>query len=125
MKNKNFIIDFSFVLTIGLILMGIYYRLIPHPPNFSPLIAITVFSGFILARKYNKFIAFVIPLIILFSTDLILGFYKSVVFVYISFLLSSIFSFIYSSFIKFDKKINVIINANISSLINNIWFFVF
>lgn len=125
MRNQNYFTNFSFILTIGLIFLGIYYRLIPHPPNFSPLIPITVLSGFILARKYNPFIAFVIPLIILFSTDLILGFYKSILFVYISFFLSSVFSFIYSSFVNFEKKINTIIHANISSLINNIWFFIF
>lgn len=120
MKNKQ-IIEISGILII--IVMGIYYRLIPHPPNFSPLIPLTVFSGFVLARKINKFLAFFIPLIIMLTSDLILGTYKSMLFVYIGFFTSSLLSFIYSLFLKTTDKIKTIFHANLSSLINNIWFF--
>lgn len=123
MKNKK-----DFILVLLIIFLGIYYRLIPHEPNFSPLIAITVFSGFILTQKINRFLAFLIPLIILFSSDIFLGFYSSFIFVYLAFLISTISSFVYyelmksSDFLKKDWA--NIINSNISSLINNFIFFI-
>ena len=32
-------------IVIGLILMGIVARLVPHPPNTTPLMAIALFGG--------------------------------------------------------------------------------
>ena len=47
-------------------------RLVPHPPNFSPIDAMALFSGAYLGRRL---LAFVAPLAALLLSDLVLGFY--------------------------------------------------
>lgn len=54
-------------------------RLIPHPPNFSPIDAMALFSGAYLGRRA---LAFVAPLGALLLSDAILGFYHNMAFVY-------------------------------------------
>ena len=70
-------------LVLVLIIFGIISRIIPHPPNFSPVAAIALFSGL---NFFNKKIAFTIPLVILIISDFFLGFSLINLFVYISFL---------------------------------------
>ena len=80
--NLNF--DKSQKLVLILIIFGIISRVIPHPPNFSPLTAIALFGGL---NFNNKKIAFVIPLLILIISDFFLGFSSINIIVYISFIL--------------------------------------
>ena len=47
-------------------------RLVPHPPNFSPIDAMALFSGAYLGRRW---LAFVAPIAALLLSDLVLGFY--------------------------------------------------
>ena len=54
-------------------------RLVPHPPNFTPIGAMALFSGAYLGRRS---VAFVAPLAALLLSDLVLGFYHGMVFVY-------------------------------------------
>ena len=54
-------------------------RLVPHPPNFSPIDAMALFSGAYLGRRW---IAFVAPLAALVLSDLVLGFYAGMATVY-------------------------------------------
>ena len=54
-------------------------RLVPHPPNFSPIDAMALFSGAYLGRRW---IAFVAPLAALLLSDLVLGFYAGMTMVY-------------------------------------------
>jgi hypothetical protein len=54
-------------------------RLIPHPPNFSPIDAMALFSGAYLARRW---VAFVAPLAALLLSDVVLGFYHGMATVY-------------------------------------------
>ena len=54
-------------------------RLIPHPPNFSPIDAMALFSGAYLARRW---VAFVAPLAALLLSDVVLGFYHGMTTVY-------------------------------------------
>ncbi len=61
-----------FIVILLLTILGVLMRLMPHPANFSPLIAISLFSGYYLPKKY----ALVLPLGIMFLTDLFLGFYE-------------------------------------------------
>jgi hypothetical protein len=56
-------------------------RLVPHPPNFSPIDGIALFSGAYLARRP---IALAAPLAALFLSDLVLGFYHGMATVYAS-----------------------------------------
>ena len=56
-------------------------RLVPHPPNFTPIGAMALFSGAYLGRKV---LAFVAPLGALLLSDLVLGFYHGQATVYFS-----------------------------------------
>ena len=71
-------------IVLVIIIFGILARLIPHPPNFSPVTAIALFSG--LNFKNKKF-AFLIPILILFISDLLIGISMINIFVYSGFLL--------------------------------------
>lgn len=54
-------------------------RLVPHPPNFSPIDSMALFSGAYLGRRW---VAFVAPLAALLLSDLVLGFYHGMATVY-------------------------------------------
>jgi hypothetical protein len=67
-----------------MILAATAARLIPHPPNFSPIAAMALFGG---AAFADKRAAFLTPLAGLFLSDLVLGFYTITPVVYGSFAL--------------------------------------
>lgn len=56
---------------IGMILTAAVSRLLPHPPNLTPIAAMALFGGATLANKRAAFLA---PLVSLFLTDIFLGF---------------------------------------------------
>ena len=60
-------------------------RLIPHPPNFTPIIAIGLFSGAYL--KNDRKLAFLLPLCSMIVSDLFLGFYLISIIVYLCLML--------------------------------------
>ena len=64
------------------VIIAVLSRFIPHPPNFTPIIAIGLFSGFYL--KDNKRIALFLPLCAMIISDIFLGFYLISIFVYLS-----------------------------------------
>ena len=63
------------------ILAAAFLRLVPHPPNFGPVGALALFSGAMLGRRW---LAFVAPIGALLLSDLALGFYPELLFVYAS-----------------------------------------
>lgn len=81
-----------FRIVVGMILTAAISRLIPHPPNFTPIAAIALFGG---AYFRDKRTAFLIPLAAMLLSDLILGLLRygvgvvgsSMPFVYASFAL--------------------------------------
>jgi hypothetical protein len=54
----------------GLIVAAALSRLLPHPPNFSPVEAIALFGGAYFASRQ---VALVVPLVALLVSDLVLG----------------------------------------------------
>ena len=64
------------------ILVAAALRLVPHPPNFTPIGAMALFSGAYLGRK--GVVAFAAPLGALLLSDLVLGFYRGMPTVYFS-----------------------------------------
>ncbi len=59
-------------------------RLIPHPPNMTSIAAVALFGG---AYFSDKRLAFAVPLAALFLSDLVLGLYRHMEVVYLSFAL--------------------------------------
>ena len=66
---------------LSAILVAAALRLVPHPPNFTPIGAMALFSGAYLGRRA---VAFAAPLAALLLSDLILGFYHGQATVYFS-----------------------------------------
>lgn len=61
----------SIILATTLIMFGLFMRIFPHVPNFSPVLAIALFAGFLFPRKY----ALLIPLAIMVISDAVIGFH--------------------------------------------------
>lgn len=70
-------------LAVG-VLLAAASRLIPHPPNVTPIAAMALFGG---AYFSNLTAAYVVPLAAMLLSDVILGFHRTMPFVYASFLL--------------------------------------
>jgi hypothetical protein len=71
-----------FTVLAGMILVAAASRLIPHPPNFTPVAALALFAG---ASFASKRAAFFVSLVGLFLSDLVVGFYTITPVVYGSF----------------------------------------
>jgi hypothetical protein len=69
------------IVILSAIVAAAAMRLVPHPPNFAPLAAMALFSG---AYVGKRALAFVAPLGALLVSDLVLGFYPELAFVYLS-----------------------------------------
>ena len=86
MKNIEYNYKFYF-LAIRLILILSFSRLIPHPPNFTPILAVGIFSGFYFRQLY---LSLAIVIFSMFLGDLYLGFHNTMFFTYIALSLSVI-----------------------------------
>jgi hypothetical protein len=69
---------------VAIILAAALSRLIPHPPNLASVSAVALFGG---AYLSDRRMAFLIPLAALFLSDLVLGLYRHMEVVYLSFAL--------------------------------------
>src|SRR6266536_6661526 len=68
-KKMSTTIRSRFWLMAGLVFGAALLRLLPHPPNFTPVAAIALFGGAHFARK---FWAFAVPLAAMFVSDAVL-----------------------------------------------------
>jgi hypothetical protein len=103
-----------FGLLTGMIAMATVTRLLPHAPNFTPLLAMALFGG---ACFSDKRAAFLVPLTGMFLSDLVLGFHALMPIVYGSFALIVCLGFWLS---RHRGTLQVALAATASSL----WFFV-
>ena len=79
MKNNT-----SRPLAIGLTIVGILARLVPHAPNFSPVGGVSLFAG----GRLSGWKAYLLPLVLMLVTDPFVGGYSfATPFVYASFLI--------------------------------------
>ena len=70
---------YSIYFGLGLIVLLAFSRLIPHPPNFTPILGMAIFSGAIINRK---FVAYLVPLAAMLLSDLYLGFHSGMPIIY-------------------------------------------
>jgi len=101
----------GFIFTTAVILLGAMFRFIPHIPNFTPVAAMALFGGALYDSKWK---AFLIPLAVLLTSDLFLGFHATMIFVYLGFLITVIIG------MRMRNKItlgNVILSAFASSVL--------
>ena len=98
------------VLTI-IILMAALSRLIPHPPNFTPIMAMGLLGG---VYFNNKGFAAIVPLLAMLVSDIVLGFHETMIWVYSSIIVIS-FS---ASFLKLK-----IVHLGFASIGSSLFFF--
>jgi hypothetical protein len=80
--NLEKVFNTKFLIVSGIILFAALMRLVPHYPNFTPVAAVALFGG---AHINKKWLAFLIPVTALLLSDLLLGFHRFMIPVYISF----------------------------------------
>ena len=100
------------LLIIGFLLFAVVVRLIPHPPNFTPIAALALFGS---TTFRNKWFGLLLPIIAMGISDLYLGFYSISIWVYSSFFLISLLGLYW----KKIKVKNVFISSLIFFIITN------
>ncbi|MDD3375193.1 MAG: hypothetical protein PHY73_05675 [Candidatus Omnitrophica bacterium] len=73
------------MLAFGLLIFGVAMRLFVHPANFTPVLALVLFGGVYLDKKY----AMIFPVFLMMATDIILGAHSVMIFTWGSLLLIS------------------------------------
>ena len=105
---KNIRLD---IFPISLILILAFSRLLPHPPNFTPIIAAAMLSAYFFRNIYVSLLVLIISMIL---SDLIIGFYSNYFLVYFSLLLIVV---IFSTITKKINFKNLFLYGIFSSLI--------
>lgn len=79
------------VFALSLIVLAALSRLLPHPPNFTPVAAMALFAGAVIA---DRKLALVVPLLALLLSDLLIGFHNTMLYVYGSVALMTALGFV-------------------------------
>ena len=99
------------IFPISLILILALARLIPHPPNFTPVVAVAIMSSYLFRNIYLSFAVIIVSMLL---ADVFIGFYNNMFFVYLSLLLITFIFFRISIKIKLQ---NLFIFGFLSSVI--------
>ena len=101
-------------MTISAIIFALaLFRLLPHWPNVSPVAAMALFGG---AYFADKKMAFIVPFVALFLSDLILGLHNTMIFVYAGFALTVAIGFL------LKNRVNVT-NTAFAAVASSVLFF--
>jgi len=87
MEIRKGAVNWQLVAALLLIIAGTALRLLPHIPNFAPVGAIALFGGAVLGWR----LAVWLPLALMISSDLFIGFYPGIAFTWAGFLLVALF----------------------------------
>ncbi|GIS56103.1 MAG: hypothetical protein CM1200mP1_00410 [Candidatus Neomarinimicrobiota bacterium] len=68
----SYVMKKNILLIVALIVIGILGRIIPHPPNFTPIIAIALLASHVFK---NKWIVILTPLMAMWISDLVINNY--------------------------------------------------
>jgi len=103
MKKSHFV----WVVVIILMLLGILTRLLPHPPNFSPIAAIAIFGALYLPKR----LYLIIPIAAMLVSDIFIGFYNPFIMlaVYTGFVLTGIIGLL----IRKNKKFYTVLGGTV------------
>ncbi len=74
--------DTRFAVLLGMVLAAAASRLLPHPPNLTPIAAMALFGG---AYFSDQRVAFLVPLAAMFLSDLVIGLHRQLPVVYACF----------------------------------------
>ena len=98
-------------ITIAIIIFALaLFRLLPHLPNVSPVAAMALFGG---AYFTDKRLAFLVPFIALFLSDLILGLHATMIYVYAGFALTVVIGFVLKSRITITNTVFAVVASSL------------
>lgn len=104
-----------------MVLAAVASRLIPHPPNFTPIIALALFGG---AYFENKKIAFVVPLAAMVISDVVLAMFTGYTFFSsMRLVIYSCFALITAMGFLLRNKVKVV-NVTMTSVTASVVFFI-
>ena len=66
-------------LALGLIVLGVLSRVIPHPPNVTAVVGVTLLGAYAIR---NPWLAALIPIAVMALSDVVLGWHSSALFTY-------------------------------------------
>ncbi len=108
---------------VFLVLIAVIARILPHPPNFTPIAATALFSGAYFSRKSH---AYAISLLAMLVGDLFIGFHQLMPVVYVSFALTVALGFWLKSRVRPSTVLLTAVTGSILFfLITNfgVWYF--
>ena len=104
MKNKFFyLIFFSTILALS--------RIIPHPPNFTPILASAIMAPILIK---DRWFGIAIPILAMFLSDIIIGFHPYQLVIYTTILTISLVTPIRKSYLS----------LGIMAIGSSVWFFI-
>ena len=89
-KEKNI----NRLIILAIIIFAAFTRIMPHPPNFTPIIAMGLFGG---AYLKDKRWALMLPVVAMLLADLYLGFHGTMIWVYGSLIIITAMGFLLNS----------------------------
>jgi len=84
--------------------------LLPHWPNVSPVAAMALFGGACFA---DKKMAFIVPFVALFLSDLILGLHNSMIFVYAGFAITVVIGFMLKNRLTYTNTAFAVVASSV------------
>ena len=96
------------LLIVAVILGLTFFRLIPHPPNFTPILAVSIFAGM---KFKNNLLSYIVPVVSMFLSDVIIGFHVGMYVIYPTLVLT----------VFIARNFN---NINSASIFSSILFFI-
>ena len=97
----------QFLLAVALVALAALSRLIPHPMNFAPIMALALFGGV----YFDKRVALILPLAAMLISDYFISFYPGIEFTYVAFAIS-VFA---GMWLKSHKTVPVIAATTLAS----------
>lgn len=98
----------------GLILAVAVTRFMPHPPNFSPVMAVALFGSAVFA---NRYLGLTVALVAMVVSDIFLGMHSTLPFVYGSMLLAAFLGFLL-------RENRTVLKITVTALAGSVLFFV-
>jgi len=100
------------LITLMFVVLAVFVRLAPHPPNFTPIVALALFGA---TNFSNKMLGTLLPLVAMAISDLYLGFYSISIWVYGSFLTISLLGHYW----KTIKTKNILMSSLVFFIVTN------
>ena len=99
----------NYIFCIIFVLLGLSARLIPHAPNFTPILSIALLSGFYIKNKYIVFI----PILIMLLSDIFIGYYSLVPWIYCTLILI----YLIGTYLMKDNFLDILLKSLVSAFL--------